>query len=753
VSRSLKPWAIIGVAFSASLVLSAQDPVERVLIRASKPYSALVAAIESRGGRVTNQFTYVDGLSAELPVSALSAVRSLAGAAAVGKDIEIPVPISLDPERWQRNPAPLHTAGDEPFETASALDDPAIVELASVHPDAFLINLGLANVSAQHAAGYTGLGVVVAQIDAGIRPGFPHISSDGSVIGCEDFVHDALGCVNSGNDGHGTFVAGMISANVAFTFPAASPVRAAILAECPLCFANPPTNTIVPMMGTAPRSSIFMLRVFGPTGGAPASRIIAAIDRAIQLRELANAGQPGGVKIQVVNMSLGGPTTIPGSDLEDLAVDALLQHDIVPVIAGGNAGPSSLTVGSPASSRSAIAVGAANLSHNERIYSRLVYGPADGAAFRPSLGHQIAYFSSRGPNADGRNDPDVVANGFACFGQGYGSTSSLFFGFGTSYSTGTVSGVAAVLRQRFPAATARQIRNAIAASGNPAILGDAYTKLDQGSGYVDAGAAAALLAAGNVPDTVPTAGNPNSSVKVNVEQNTDLVVQDGLVQEALTGLRPGERRDILYRVHPNTTQVVVALGGVTPFLPPAQQNQLFGDDIILGIHSAKTSSIGEGDYKVLELTKGATHAIANPEPGIMRVTVSGDWTNAGTIAATVSIFSLTDPIPGFSAQGKLLDDQTLVFPLAMPAGVSVADFRLSWREDWGEFPTNDLDLILVRPNGTALINGATLNNPEVVSVRNPPAGQWLVVVDGFMVNTNQDKFELRVALDGKVVKK
>ena len=53
-----------------------------------------------------------------------------------------------------------------------------------------------------------------------------------------------------------------------------------------------------------------MLRVFGATGGAPSSRIMAAIDRAIELRELANAA--GGSPIRVVNMSLGGSTPVPG---------------------------------------------------------------------------------------------------------------------------------------------------------------------------------------------------------------------------------------------------------------------------------------------------------------------------------------------------------------------------------------------------------------------------------------------------------
>src|SRR5262249_11346981 len=152
------------------------DPAEKVVIRAAKPYSALVAGIESLGGRVTHQFKYVDGLSAEIPRSALAAVRSLAGGAAISKDVESPIPTARSSDTWRSKPLAADAAADVPFETASALDDSAIGELATVHPEAFLINLGLANVSAQLAAGYTGLGVVVAQIDSGIRPGFPHIS-------------------------------------------------------------------------------------------------------------------------------------------------------------------------------------------------------------------------------------------------------------------------------------------------------------------------------------------------------------------------------------------------------------------------------------------------------------------------------------------------------------------------------------------------------------------------------------------------
>jgi subtilisin family serine protease len=752
-TRVVKFLAIASIALVVSPVV-AQDPAERILIRAQRPYTDATSSVTSVGGRVVREFKYVDAIAAEVPRSSLPALRAIFGAAAVTKDLEVLAPQPMEVDVRKGGPAAPADVRDEITEAAEVLDATTLAQAeAGTQPAAYLLNNAIANVSGQHAAGFTGLGVTVAVIDSGIRPGFAHLTLDGSVVGCEDFVGDALGCSNSGNNGHGTFVAGMISANVNFTFLTTSALRNAVLAECPACFANPPTNTQIPMIGTAPSSSIYALRVFGATGGAPTSRIIAAIERVIELRALYDAGSPGGRNITVCNMSLGGSTVAAGRDLMDQAADALLDHGIVPVISAGNAGPSSLTVGSPGSSASALTVGAASLPHNERILRRSQFGPATGSLYRPFMGVQMAYFSSRGPNADGRPDPDVVSNGFANYGQGFGTTAgSISIGSGTSFASPSVAGVAAVLRQRFPAATARQIRNAIIASANPGVLDDGSTAVDQGAGYVDAGAAATMLAAGTVPD-LPGLGAYNGSVKVNIEKNTDLDVRDGSVSETIAALKPGQRFDLLYRVHPNTRQVVAVLSGVTPALPPAQQNQLFGDDILLTIHSAKTSAIGEGDYKVFAFSPGGgTFVVNDPEEGILRVTVNGDWTNAGDIGATISVYSVTDPVPQLTTQGKIENGQIVSIPLVVPAGTTVADFRLGWRETWGQYPTNDLDLILVRPNGTIVFNGATANNPEQFSLADPAVGNWLMIIAGFDVAARADKYELRVALNGTVVK-
>jgi subtilisin family serine protease len=482
-----------------------------------------------------------------------------------------------------------------------------LAKTASAGPSAYLFNNSLLGLQSLHAAGLQGQGVVVAVLDSGLRPGFPHIS--GSVIGGEDFVNDGLGYSNAANDGHGTFVSGMIAAHAGFCFSDTSVLVRALNAYAPgtagPCIVGPPPGTVipgfsaVPMIGSAPGASLYHLRVLGPTSGAPTSRIIAAMERAIELRRMYDANQAGGVNIQVANMSLGGSTLNPGRELIDEVVRWMYDAGIVVVVAAGNTGPATLTAGSPAASADDLTVGAASTGPHERILWDIVYGSGIGGLFRAANSTQVANFSSRGPNADGRREPDVVANGMGNFGQGYAATpTTVNFGSGTSFATPSVAGVAAVLRQAYPGATARQIRNAIRMAANAGAIPGA-TDLDRGAGFVNAGAAAALLAAGAVPNTGGTLPNASSQVKVNVETRGGLNVVDGFVSTRMSNLIPGERRDLVYRVGPSVRQVVVALSGFSAALPASQQNQLFGDDIHLAVHSAKTSAIGrDGDYSI-----------------------------------------------------------------------------------------------------------------------------------------------------------
>ena len=80
------------------------------------------------------------------------------------------------------------------------------------------------------------------------------------------------------------------------------------------------------------------------------------------------------------------------------------------------------------------------------------------------------------------------------------------------------------------------------------------------------------------------------------------------------------------------------------------------------------------------------------------------------------------------------------------------DLLLTWDHDWAHYPTNDIDLIVCSPDiatvddckANGIKDGATLAGPERVSITNPMAGNWMLLVSGFNVSTGSDDFKLRV---------
>ena len=364
---------------------------------------------------------------------------------------------------------------------------------------------------------------------------------------------DPLSATHRENVSHGTQTAEMVAAHGVLLFLNTSTLVRSLNLYAPgsaiPCTPSPATAvctpavaaiaSMVPMTGTAPGAKIYAMKVFPATGGgAPESRIIAAMDRAITLRRNYNntgantvASGTGtetdpfvysSLKIDVVNMSLGGPTLFAGRDIEDQLTLAMLDVGITVVTSAGNDGFAAMTGGSPGTGFGSLTVGAANTAVHERVLRDIQFGPGVGAIYRPTTHTQTAYFSSRGPTADGRIDPDLSANGVASFTQAFtgahrhrsagglprarGGSRHLrratLFVSGTSFSSPTVAGAAAVLRGAHPTKNATQIRNALQQSANPTALGDDSTRIDQGNGLLDVAAADALLASGQVSSRV-----------------------------------------------------------------------------------------------------------------------------------------------------------------------------------------------------------------------------------------------------------
>ncbi|HZI50803.1 MAG TPA: S8 family serine peptidase [Terriglobia bacterium] len=754
-----------------------QQQWQRVLIETHKPYDSVVRAVEAGGGRVTQQFTYVDAIAAEVLEGSVQALGKVPGVQAVVKDAEVQRPAGVSPIRartsGQLTVAPITTESSAPLGRLLSRD---LKTLALEHPEIYAINFAGTNIERLHGLGFTGAGVIVAVIDSGMRNGYKLV--DDAVVGGFDLVDDGApgpagdsqsDWKKENNDGHGTFAAGLIAGKASFVVGGV--MQDALEQYAPGAI----VDGKLPLVGTSPDAGIYAVRVFGQnaTAGATASTILAAIDHVIAQRDLYDTTQgKRGVKIEVANLSLGISTLAAGQSLLDQAIDKMLGEGIVPIISEGNVGPSALTTSSPGSSRSAVTVGGSSHAASERIMNEVLYAtqiPDEyyegiGGDIRPFSPTQIAWFSSRGPNADGRMDPDIVASAVGNIGQGYcpdqmldACTKRLSIASGTSFSAPIVSGIAATLRQAFPLATATQIRNALIATGQTSQIAPYFDAIDRGDGLVDAYAAYSLLATGTVPDALPPFNTPwDLSVKSNIEQNPGVFVQSGSITEIMSDLLPGARAEILYEVPPDTGKVIVR---ITDIQTSDVQNAVQGDGLFLYVHSARTSSIGAlGDYKVdgefFEEGDEGVFEIENPEVGIMRITVNPDNLNAGTVAATVTVDTIPQPPPGTIIQSQSIGHAEIKqFPLTVPPGTTRLDFLLTWVHDWSVYPTTDIDLIVCSPSiaptdcrSLGNKRAATLAAPERVSIENPAGGTWTLLVHGFNVPTitKSDNFQLRV---------
>src|SRR5690349_4066463 len=89
--------SILCLQFSASVGLAQKsNRTEKVLISTPQPYDRVIAGIKSLGGKVTQQYTYVDGIAAEIPLESMAAVRSLVGPNSITKDKDVPHPIAAN---------------------------------------------------------------------------------------------------------------------------------------------------------------------------------------------------------------------------------------------------------------------------------------------------------------------------------------------------------------------------------------------------------------------------------------------------------------------------------------------------------------------------------------------------------------------------------------------------------------------------------------------------------------------------------
>lgn len=104
------------------------------------------------------------------------------------------------------------------------------------------------------------------------------------------------------------------------------------------------------------------------------------------------------------------------------------NQEMLHIIAAGNAGSSQQTLNSPGTAKNVLTVGASENVRDEGIYDGCSYSGANNA-------DDIATFSSRGPAADGRIKPDLVAPGTHV--QGPATQETTYDGSGVCGASGT----------------------------------------------------------------------------------------------------------------------------------------------------------------------------------------------------------------------------------------------------------------------------------------------------------------------------
>jgi serine protease AprX len=387
------------------------------------------------------------------------------------------------------------------------------------------------SVDADIAWGNTGLdgsGVGIALIDSGVRqhPDLNDINGASRVVYSESFI---TGTDADDYYGHGTHVGGIMAGNAASV------------------------GYNEQVRGIAPNANIIDLRVLDANGSGNDSAVIAAIQRAIQLKDKYN--------IRVINLSLGRGI-YESYTLDPLcqAVEQAWKAGIAVVVAAGNDGrDTSLgtqgygTINVPGNDPYVITVGATATSVNViRINDTIASYSSKGPSLidhvvKPDLvapGNRIVSLRSAGSTLDLNYSRYAVTlcDGTTLTSCTAGSTPKYFRLSGTSMSTPMVSGALALMFQQNPALTPDQAKARLmktawkgfmqyssTTSAQGVKFGNQYDIFTYGAGYLDIAAALNNTDVATAPALSPTAyydpvtGNVYFSANPNAVWNTSVL--------------------------------------------------------------------------------------------------------------------------------------------------------------------------------------------------------------------------------------
>lgn len=298
-----------------------------------------VASIGQFGGRAIGRFhRLLNAVRIQIPLAEHSRVAAIPGVQSV-----------LPATHFRRQ-----TATSVPFIGAGTVWNPSGLNATGKGISIGIIDSGIDYTHADF--GGSGVPADFANNDATIiEPGtFP----TAKVVGGFDFVGDAYDAddpnndvpkpdpdpLDCGSDGHGTHVAG-IAAGYGVTADGKT-------------YTGPYTTNLAPSSfkvgpGVAPEALLYALKVFGCTGTTLV--VLDALDWATD----PNDDNDYSDHLDVLNLSLGSPFGLTGAgDIEQSAINKLVDLGAVVVVSGGNAGDTFYILGSPGSAEKAITVAA-----------------------------------------------------------------------------------------------------------------------------------------------------------------------------------------------------------------------------------------------------------------------------------------------------------------------------------------------------------------------------------------------------------
>ena len=244
---------------------------------------------------------------------------------------------------------------------------------------------------------YFGQGICIAILDSGI---ILHPDFDRRILEFTDFVGKQKAIYD--DSGHGTHVAGILAGS------------------------GKMSDGIY--QGMAPKSELVVGKVLDQQGNGTIQAVEEGIHWILELKNKRN--------IRIVNISVGAKPQLNNIEERNLlsAVEMLWDAGLVVVVSAGNYGPKDGTIAIPGSSRKVITVGSSDMLEGR------------------------SGISGRGPTRECVCKPDIVAPGNQIMSCIPGKPYSYGIKSGTSMSTPIVSGAIALLLEKYPDMTNRDVK-------------------------------------------------------------------------------------------------------------------------------------------------------------------------------------------------------------------------------------------------------------------------------------------------------